>query len=151
MSYKQIKSALQTVAGKYKQSLSFGYGTLNELNKDGNNYPLCWWVLPIIVTEQRSDENQTPIEGWPIILRFVDSTKFENEVDDLDNLYQKMKMIADGFMFKLAFYDDELTISNNITKRQLFRSTDDIHTGWEYSFTITYLPDVDNCCLPFNE
>lgn len=151
MSYKQIKSALQTVAGKYKQSLSFGYGTLNELNLDGNDYPLCWWVVPITVTEQRSDENQTPIEGWPIILRFVDSTKFENEVDDLDNLYQKMKMIADGFMYKLAFYSDDITISNNIAKRQLYRSTDDIHTGWEYSFTATYYPDVDNCCLPYNE
>lgn len=150
MSYKAVKAALSTIASQYVGGkLNFGYGTLAELNASGKQYPLVWWVLPVTVTEQRNDPNTAVLENWPIVLRFVDSVEFNKEVDDLDGIYHKMKTIADGFMYTLAQYNDELIVSQNIQKRQLYRLMDDIHTGWEYNFGLTVWPDVDNCCTPY--
>lgn len=149
MSYKSIKSAFQTIASQYQGSLSFGYGTLNEMNKSDKNYPLVWWVLPLTVTDPQTNSQQQRYENWPITLRFVTSTELAKDFDDVDNLYNMTKTIADGFVYTLMDASDEYTISTSITKRQLFKVQDDVNIGWEYQFTLQLTPDIDYCCLPY--
>lgn len=148
MSYKFIKNIIKGIVESYQGDLYFKYGTLNELNSSNQNFPLFWLVTPLTVVDSATDKDATRAERYSIVYRVVSSGKIDTLTDDADNAYEQTKMIGDGVYYKLLDVSQLITV-NAVTKRQLWKVADDVHIGWEYTFTIDYYPDIDYCCTPF--
>lgn len=140
------------MAAKYKGSLTFGYGTLEELNQGGRNYPIAWLVMPITVTDSATDSSTARQERYPVVIRFLQSTKNTKDIDEVDNLFIQTKAIGDGFVYSLLGSADFMSmfILGDIAKKQIWKAADDVHVGWEYVFNLDYFPDVDSCCEVYN-
>lgn len=153
MSYTQIQSLIEQTAAKYKGKHSYGYGTLNELNDSNIDFPAIWWVLPLTINDSSVDESTPRMERYPITMRFVSSVKISTYINETSPIYSQTKAMGDGFIYTildLPDYGGMFTLGP-ITKRQIWKQADAVLIGWEYSFNIDYFPDVDNCCLPYNE
>ena len=148
MSYGAVKSLIETNIRKYEGELTFGYGTRNELNQPNLNYPVAWLFLPISVTDSAVDADTARQERYPVTIGFYSVIKNSQLSDETDQLFEQMKFIGDGFYYTLLNQPQTMTIGP-VVKKQIWKTSDSVLVGWEYSFNIDYYPDVDNCCLAY--
>jgi len=123
----------------------FGKGTLNEMNTGTRRYPLVWVVTPMLVTNQFAGASAEFFnEGYNVRLRVVTSASLVTTEDEATVMYNENKIIADAIVQQ--FRDTEDLEIQNYSLNQIFKAQDDVHIGWEATFTLVSYVAQDECC-----
>lgn len=144
MNYNDCISLFEQAVNNLNGKAFFGKGTLKQLNADeGKKYPLVWLITPITVNNANAS-SEIYREAYNIRLRVVESLRSDDSVDTVSDTYNTTKIIADAVIQQ--FRDTDVLEVQNYNMTQLFKSGDDIHSGWDITFTLVSYLEPDECC-----
>lgn len=151
MLYSEILEIVRTAAESYKGSLSFGNGTLEQLNgDDGLNYPICWvagvnQAVPI-------QTSGVMLQTFTLTIHVLESGSIEQDIRVDNDMYDSTLAIANGLIAKIyKTFDEDNDSVDSIqagTLTQVFRKQDSVHIGWQFTITIQTYWD-ERCCADF--
>lgn len=124
----------------------FGHGTLEEMNSGSNDqYPLVWLVTPLQVNNQYAGASADFFsEGYNVRLRVVSSASMADSEEKAKVIYNENKIISEAIIQQFRDTDD-LEVQN-FNLLQIFKEQDDVHIGWEATFTLISYIEPDECC-----
>lgn len=151
MRYNEILNTLSTVALSYKGKISFGSGTIEQLNADDDRIYPCIWVSGIAV-QSAIAANSIKSQGIRVSVRFLQTGSIEQSESTDQQLFNETFDIANGFIQKLySTFDDDNDTLNTIQVgelTQIFRQQDSVHLGWVVPITISSYVN-NECCELF--
>lgn len=150
MRYNEILDTLSSVASAYKGTLSFGYGTIEQLNADDDRvYPIVW--VSNISVQSAVAPNSIKSQGIRVTVRFLQAGSIEQDEATDRKLFNETFDIANGFIQKLyATFDDDNDTLDTIQVgelSQIFRQQDSVHLGWVVPITISSYVNTECCEL----